>query len=202
MRAGDVIILGRYPQRADPSAVPEPVEWLVLAADGETAVLISRHALAAKAFEEHVAGWMAWEACSLRRWLNGEFLQAVFSEEERARLKTVTVTAEFTDYADVSPGGDTRDRVFLLDLDETLRYFPAREARICFPTERAAAEGAYAAKENGAASWWLRSPGALNNYGMTVDGDGSIDTDGVWYEGGGMPGRRPAVRPAVVLSIV
>ena len=82
MQAGDVIILGRYPQRADPSAVPEPVEWLVLAADGDARMLIAKYGLIALPYNEG-GDAATWETCSVRAWLNNEFYNGAFTDEEK-----------------------------------------------------------------------------------------------------------------------
>ena len=52
LEAGDVVTFGCYEQDDDASNGPEPIEWLVLDADGETATLISRYGLDAKPYND------------------------------------------------------------------------------------------------------------------------------------------------------
>ncbi len=89
---------------------------------------------------------------------------------------------------DISPGNNTKDKVFLLSIPEANRYFISDEARMCAPTEYAKAQGVSIIDSNlvvdgkGACSWWLRSPGCFKEcaadvwskgcasvYGDTVD---------------------------------
>ena len=71
LKKGETICFGRYPQKSDPSAAPEPIEWIILETDEKSVKLLSRYGLTAKAFDDN-GGWgVTWENCTLRSWLNG-----------------------------------------------------------------------------------------------------------------------------------
>ena len=204
VEAGDVICLGRFPQSDDPSADAEPIEWIVLDTDRKKAMLISRYGLAAKTFDE-MGGIVTWDNCTLRAWLNSSFYDSAFTDEERSHLETVDVPAEYSPYGSVDPGDDTQDKVFLLSVDESARYFSNDSARICLPVKKAVKNGAWVRKEPGkgcgACRWWLRTPGALPNFAAIVDTDGSIDTDGVYVDLRSLTDQQFAVRPVVLLRL-
>lgn len=183
---GDVISFGRYPQRGSSA---EPIEWIVLEQNEETAKLISKLGLTAKKYNETGYWPVTWENCSLRKWLNNEFLNAAFSEEERERLNTVTVEAE------CNQDEDTQDSVFLLNDEEAERYFDSCAARLCQPTANAVAEGAYV--KAGYGWWWLTTPSiSMPNFVYVVDVDGSFDKDGFPVDAESI-----LVRPVVVMRL-
>lgn len=178
LKKGDVIRFGRFPQKKDPASIPEPIEWIILETDGKSAKLISRYGLTAKAYDEHGFWPVTWENCTLRSWLNHEFLNTAFTEEEQQRLLVVTIDAEYGPF--YAERNDTQDKVFLPEAEEIEEYFPTNDERICIPTEKAAEEGAYAGKNPGSGCWWwLRTPSiSMPNFVCVVDVDGSFDDNG------------------------
>ena len=138
---------------------------------------------------------MTWETCTLRQWLNDEFLNAAFTDEEQALLETALVTADRNPDYSTNPGNDTWDKVWLLSITEAERYFGTDTARRCKPTKTAAANGAWT-DDNGYCWWWLRSPGNTVYGASRVYSDGSVYYDGyrVYY------GNDP-VRPLVRLRL-
>ncbi len=57
---------------------------------------------------------VTWETCPLRRWLNQEFLQKTFTEEEQRTILTGRIENPDTSKAEAEEGKDTWDQVFLL----------------------------------------------------------------------------------------
>ena len=96
------------------------------------------------------AGATTWQTSDLRTWLNGEFFDTAFDEDERAAI--VEVKLDNPDNADFGvPGGDAAaDKVFCLSLDELGLYFGVRSTKqlgreyphlIALPTSYAMARG-------------------------------------------------------------
>ena len=79
---GSIITLGQYEQDNNEENGPEEIEWIVLDVKGEKCLLISRYALDVLPYNVEDKN-ITWEKCSLRTWLNEDFLQEAFSEEER-----------------------------------------------------------------------------------------------------------------------
>ena len=171
---GDVITFGRYEQDNDLSNGDEDIEWIVLAKEGNQALVISKYALDCKQYDISKSD-VTWETCTLREWLNGPFLDA-FSAEERNSMIDTAVTADENPSFDTPPGKDTTDKIFLLSIAEVNQYFGSDEARTCAPTEYARARGVFMWKTD--CLWWLRSPGSLCDHAALVHGDGSVNTDG------------------------
>ncbi len=188
---GNIVAFGHFEQDGDASDGAEPIEWIVLDGDGGTATLISRYALDIRPYNAEQTP-VTWESSSLRRWLNEDFLNAAFTEEERARLETAAVTADPNPEWDTDPGADTQDRVFLLSATEADRYFDANEARVLAPTERTAAAGDVQDR----CQWWLRSPGWHRNTAAFVGYSGYIDETGYLVDTASV-----GVRPAIVLNL-
>lgn len=121
---GDIVYFGSYEQDNDADNGTEPVKWYVLdKADGE-AVLLAVDLLDCQKYHEADED-ITWENCTLRSWLNGEFYNTVFSEEEQAAIVNTNVANEDNSYWgwDTEGGNDTTDKVWLLSLGEIERYF-------------------------------------------------------------------------------
>jgi hypothetical protein len=96
----------------------EPLGWLILAQEGEKALVIAAKSIDIKQFHE-VYEWnvdAAWETSSLRQWLNNDFYNEAFSESEQARIQETMVSNFQPDsYIEYN---DTNDKVFVLSTDE------------------------------------------------------------------------------------
>ncbi len=171
IKVGDTITFGRYPQ-SGADAGPEPIEWIVLDIFRKDVTLISRRALDALPYNEEDSA-VTWESCTLRHWLNHEFAEAAFSDDERAMLVSATVMAGVNPAFPTDPGPDTRDRVYLLSIEEAERLFRSDRARICAATAWAKARGAKTNREE-TCLWWLRSPGRVPDRAAFIIRHGSI----------------------------
>ena len=150
-----------------------PVEWLVLEKDGESCLLISRYALDVLPYHGEKEA-VTWEDCSLRAWLNKEFLNAAFNNEEQASILLSEVDNSVGNKIFETDGGsNTKDRVYLLSREELETYFPTEGERLCDATVKARSSALL-----GYSTWWLRSPGYkqtvavyVSNRGVLMDGD-------------------------------
>ena len=197
----DKITFGTYEQDNVTSNGTEDIEWLALAKENNKILVISDKALDSQPYNEKRQS-ITWEQCSLRKWLNDSFLNAAFSEEERALIQNTTVSADKNPSYNTSPGNATTDKVFLLSINEAKKYFNSNDARKCAPTAYAKAQGANTNNTNKTPSgadacwWWLRSPGNYQNYAAHVLSDGSV-----YYRGYNINYDHFCVRPALWISI-
>lgn len=186
---GNYVTFGEYPQTTAGEDMT-PIEWLVLARDGDKALLISRYGLDAQPYnKDHTS--VTWETCTLRTWLNGTFYNKAFSSAEQAAILTTSVdNSKYQCYSGWSTNGcnNTQDKVLLLSYAEANKYFGVTydnrrntKSRVA-PTAYAIAQGAYAdsfrrtADGTAAGQWWLRSPGLYHqDYAASVLTDGSFD---------------------------
>ena len=199
---GSYVTFGAYEQDNNNSNGKEDVEWLVLAKEGSKVLVISKYALDAQLYNTSHTG-VTWETCSLRKWLNGTFINNAFSAEEQAMIPTVTVSADKNPEYRTDPGNATQDKVFLLSITEAKQYFTSKEARKCAPTDYAIAQGAhtrsdYKVGDRATCWWWLRSPGTDEVYAVAA----GISIDGHVYDyGHSVNDDGNAVRPALWINL-
>lgn len=184
---GNYVSFGTYPQtKAGNDATP--IEWLVLARDGNKALLISRYGLDAQRYNKDTTS-VTWETCTLRTWLNGTFYNKAFSSAEQAAILTTNVdNSKNQCYSGWSTNGwkNTQDKVFLLSYAEANKYFGVTydnssntKSRVA-PTAYAIAQGGLTSNSNetvdrtAAGWWWLRSPGSDQRSAAYVFADGSL----------------------------
>lgn len=172
------------------------LDWIVLDTDPETTLLLSRYILDWECYDDGgciipIMSPVTWEECSLRRMLNGRFLDESFSASERDMI----VESHLKNNDNLrcgSPGGNnTVDRVFLLSIGEVERYFDDR-------LYEAAAQLVILSDDEDTLEyqdeiWWLRSPGAGEAYAAMILEDGTIDYQGLEVSADEI-GVRPAIR--------
>ena len=168
-QVGDVIKFGDYPQGANGEV--EPIEWQVLRRDNEGLLVISKYALDYQPYNEDLVD-ITWSQCTLRRWLNSEFINEAFSESERAQITQRHLSNPNSKWNNVPGGPATDDKIFCLSHDEALNLFANDGQRQCYPTAYAKSQNAWT-DDNGFCCWWLRSPGisAYDAAGVHSDGD-------------------------------
>lgn len=202
---GNYVTFGTYPQtKAGNDATP--IEWLVLARDGDKALLISCYGLDAQPYNTSIID-VTWETCTLRKWLNGTFYNKAFSSAEQAAILTTNVdNSKSQCYSawNTSGGNNTQDKVFLLSYAEANKYFGVTysgdintKSRVA-PTAYAIAQGTFRNSSKHVDStntgWLLRSPGNGRGSAAFVFPDGSLGSIGVSYDSS-------AVRPALWVNL-
>lgn len=194
-KPGDTVFLGTYEQDNNTSNGKEDIAWLVLEVKDGKALVVSKYALDCKQYNTSNTDF-TWETCTLRKWLNNDFINAAFSSYEKAMIPTVTVSA---DKNSTNPGNATQDQVFLLSITEANKYFGSDSARQCKPTDYASANGAYFNSVNGNCWWWLRSPGVTQ---YSAHSAAYVHSSGGVYESGSdVDIGTSAVRPAMWVSL-
>lgn len=66
-----------------------------------------------------------WEISPAREYLNGKFLEEHSSDDERAQICAVNLENKGNPFLDSYRGKPTTDKVFMLSLEEAVRYFAA-----------------------------------------------------------------------------
>lgn len=164
----NVIKFGLYPQSGSNK---EPIQWRILDINEEEALLISLYALDCVQFNR-TRDSNIWASSYVREWLNGTFYQTAFSAREKQVIVKKTIRNTINPYyPDISAGPDTQDNVFLLSVDEALKYLPRPEDRLIPGTEYAYRRGGYRNIGNNNTWWWLRSPGKYTDHAARVRGD-------------------------------
>ena len=168
---GSYVTFGTFPQTTAGTDIT-PIEWLVLDVQDGKALLISRYGLDAQPYNTTSTD-VTWETCTLRTWLNSDFLNAAFSQKERNAIAVTEVdnSKKQGKAEDTNGGKNTKDQVFLLSYAEVEQYFDSNEDRMCAPTDYAIKQGAanqgantkekYEVDGRATGWWWLRSPGLV-----------------------------------------
>ena len=190
---GSIVTFGQYEQDNNTGNGPEEIEWIVLDVQDGKSLLLSRYGLDAKPYNTEYMININWEECSLRAWLNNDFLKGAFTPtEQSAILLTAVDNSKSQGYSDWSTNGgnNTQDHLFLLSYAEANKYLGVTygdsnntRSRVA-PTAYAKAQGAWTsdnktADGETAGGWWLRSPGFLRNSAASVGRAGSLSCSSV-----------------------
>ena len=194
----------------------EVIEWRVLDKKGDEVLLISEYGLDAQPYDTSGKNRVLWEDSTIREWLNDDFYNSAFSEDEKANIvlsfsegfeakNSSTRLLGGKPYYHLERG--TKDKIFLLSYTEMCLYFDpdpnpnpkegscfdfqyGHDEVLCYPTEYAK-QRLYMLNVKDACGWWMA--------------DCFYDTDGVGVISGyGQAQReillnssRYAVRPAM-----
>ena len=131
------------------------IEWIILAEKDGQKLLITKKDVGKRPYHDSKTS-VTWETCSLRKWLNYDFLNTAFYYLEKTMIQETEVQAQQNPKYDTYPGRDTKDNIFLLSIKEAKEYFK---------TDKDRASGDW---------WWLRTPGNKSNFATLVSSDGSV----------------------------
>lgn len=182
---GDIITFGNYEQDNDLGNGPEPIEWIVLDVQEGKVLLLSRYCLDAMEYSNEYSP-TTWETGLIRKWLNNDFINGAFSDQEQDAVLVTLVdnsAAQGQGYTvlTLAAQNDTEDRIFLLSYHEAYElYFQDNKSRICSPTPYAVARGAWDTAQffnpdQHIGLWWLRSFDESMMFVTYVDFDGTVD---------------------------
>jgi len=108
VRVGDTIQLGGH-------------DWRVLEIRDGRALILSEEILERRPYHTHLVE-ITWEHCSLRTYLNRQFYDNTFTTDEKNRIVDVRNSNPANPWYGTRGGENTIDRVFLLSLEEVVRY--------------------------------------------------------------------------------
>lgn len=191
---GDTVSFGAYEQDNNAANGAEPIQWQVIAVDGDEALLLSQSVIENLQYHDSKDD-VTWDNCSLRSWLNSDFLDMAFSNDQQAMIAVKTESnssEECNPKWDTVSGTDTQDKVFLLSYTDITRYFDGNKAAQAQPTKYAKKQGA-SEWFTGNCKWWLRSPGKVQHDACVVSTKGKPETWSVKDKNG--------VRPALWLRL-
>lgn len=129
------------------------VSWVIVDKKGSKVLLLSEYVVCEKRYNDDYEE-TCWEKSTLRHWLNSEFLNCTFNEEEKNLIVKSTLENygfEFGEndvrYPHRENLPSTKDYVFLLSYEEMENYFEEWDDGVAY----------YINME--AANWWLRNRG-------------------------------------------
>lgn len=222
---GDIIEFGHYEQDNDKNNGEEGITWIILdkTSDGQY-LIISEKVIDGQPFTGR-RGTYTWDNSAIRSWLNGyggsknsantdytndNFIDAAFTEEEKARIIESNVSADATP-GKPQPGYPTTDKIFLLsDVEaqkylsqnlraDTTRYALNKHVTVYGSESHESTYNGLCRDTHCYAFWWLRSPGKTTDDVSGVTGTGVIfDQFLLWDHGSSIDiffynGVRPAL---------
>ena len=207
---GNILLLGSYEQDGIIENGKEPIEWKVVSISDTELVLISRYGLDYQPFDSNVGRDVSeWKTCTLRNWLNNDFYDKAFSEEEKTCILEKELSNIDNPINGMHGGDNTIDKVFIpnyLDIvgdnwveDE---YFPQElhSEWTCAITEYVKGLGiksndnTYAENNQTSYSWILRTPGT-NSFSVM-----GVNTKGGLIYGGFISDANMIIRPMICVS--
>ena len=154
---GDIVTFGHYYLTDDET--PEEITWRVLERDEDSMLLMSELALENHNFSE-TEDRVTWETSEMRRWLNRDFKNQIFTAAEQACIMDSKVTADANPRPGSDQGNDTTDKLYLLSVSEVDHYFASDSERRIRPTQRvkkANKGNRIVDPYNNTVFWWLRT---------------------------------------------
>ncbi|MCL2070824.1 MAG: DUF6273 domain-containing protein [Oscillospiraceae bacterium] len=154
-------------------------KWLVLDVQENRALIISSQILMTQDYQERIG---TWDESALRQQLNGAFYRDTFSGEEKERIIETNTTTPPNRWAGTYGGGDTTDKIFLLSLEEVVKYFGDSGQLANRPQtgdiQHTQISDEYsnlriAKHKSKAVYWWLRTQG-IDGFNVVVDDVGDI----------------------------
>ncbi len=122
IKVGDRITLGTYEQDNNIEDGREDIEWEVLDVSGDSALIVSSYVLDCVKYNEEYEQ-TSWEKCTLRAWLNDDFYNMAFDEDEKSRIRTRRLYNADNPCFGTDGGEVTEDNVFCLGIDEIEKYY-------------------------------------------------------------------------------
>ena len=88
--------------------------WLILEKKDDKVMLVKSEPINGFAYNDKNED-VTWETCSLRKYLNGEFLEETFTKEMRGTILDTDITVSDNDLYGTKGGNSTTDKIFLLN---------------------------------------------------------------------------------------
>ncbi len=172
---GDIVEFGRYPQGIGGEI--QPLRWRVLEVQDETVLLLTEKCIELLPYNDECVP-ITWETCTLRSWMNGDFIRKAFSKVEQEALAVSDISNAYNLKHSIWGGNNTQDKVFTLSIKEAEKYFSLGGVGKTYSANYAKSEGCFASARSGASCWWLRSPGGEIDSAAYINLDGYISSNG------------------------
>jgi len=184
LKIGTLIAFGKY-------------NWRVLEIRDNAVLILSENIIEERNYHETEDN-ITWETCNLRNYLNEKFIKT-FTAEEQAHIFLAQIENPSNPWYNTSGCQTTADRIFILSIQEVVRYFSDSGQLNQTANEAGCIDDNYnstriAKDSTGSSSqWWLRSSGINPLYVAYVDADGVIVVEGERFNASKNGGVRPAL---------
>lgn len=198
---GDIVSFGRFYDMDEMEHIYRcDLEWQVLDKEDDKILLITKDIIKMLPYNTYLEP-ITWEDCSLRKWLNEDFYNVTFNDQDKEKIVTTENINSANDYyLNTSESNTTYDNVFLLSINECVKYYKKNiDTFKVVGTRFAIMEGLWISRKEltyGYSVWWLRTVGKKSSFASLIHAGGSIGRagDGVATTGNG-------VRPCIWVKI-
>ena len=164
LRVGDVVWFGE-----------KPMPWQVLEKKDGKALVISKYIFDCQAYH-NIFYKVRWNDSAMCKWLNGEYADRYFTQEEKDRIQPVYIDADANLYMEEKEGR-VENKLFFLNIEEAGRYMKTDEDRLARITAFGKRKIMWATFDV-YAHWWLRSLSPDRVGATHVRLDGTIQEHG------------------------
>ena len=187
---GDVIIDNiKYHKTKKGYFKYKPIKWRVLQSENGEAFLLSDVILDNQNYNED---YSTWEESSLRSWLNGEFMNRAFSDEEKENINiTEIVNQDNSDYG-TEGGNNISDKISLLSSAEADENRDGKKYGFLNDETRKCKTNSFSEME--VVPWWLSTGDVSNSTALVYEGIIIGEVYSIDYDNYG-------VRPALHLNL-
>lgn len=191
LKVGQIIPFGEYYKTS--IGKMGNIDWIVAEIKDNRALLVSNMCIDTKRYHQQAEA-VTWEQSDVRYWLNNDFLNEAFVEEEQkwiisSKIETLSKKGKKNII-------ETEDKIFLLSEEEVEQYSELRDFTLARATAYAKEQGVNVNCISDKSWWWLRSPGDSNFCAAGVNSDGTID-----YAGDYVYNDNNAIRPALWINL-
>ena len=180
-------------------------DWRVLDVQGDKVLLLADKVTHVNLPYNSKCTSVTWESCTLRKWLNNEFLTQEFTLQEQGEIALTTIANESNQWYSTKGGNTTSDKIFLLSIAEVVKYFGDSGQINNRPNKGVSYindkyNNTRIADSIGKGSttwWWLRTPG-ISNHAAFVNLDGWLLVHGYRVDNNN---TRGGVRPALFVNL-
>lgn len=167
----DCVWFGKYMQKEDDESGKEPIKWRVLSVDGDKALLLADQNMGNQRFND---GWdwgVPWSSCTLRQWMNTDFKDTAFEENELSAICNHEETGD-TVFALSKPEVDKMNQRFIgngLNEDSIAAIWKSSNTdylKKCLQNDGIGEPNT---------GWWLRSNGMFNFLAYYITDGGGQD---------------------------
>ena len=161
---GDTFPLSMDEWLEDNTKKPENIRWVMTDIVGNRFLLVSESIIGIQEFNR-IDSSLTWKNSFLRKWLNGDFYDKAFSQEEKRLIVQTEVPNDSENPRKWEKYNSTKDKVFLLSREELEKYYPNEKDREVFIDS-----SAYPYTD----SYWVRTPGKRGEDVAVMKMDGTF----------------------------
>ncbi len=217
---GNTLLFGSFEQDDNLDNGSEMIEWVVLEKNDDTILLISKKSLMIdqyKVFDDEDdrqqnTRHISFVKSDVYKWLNSEFYESAFDADEKQVIADSEISVDLLGKRVEGYTGDIKNppvevtegtveegtavvKLFILNEEETLKYFPSDEDRRASLTPYAASMLYRDFGENLEFQWWLRTrPNVLTQERVETDGSINKNAKTVMHEFAG-------IRPVMFVDV-